>query len=184
MATKLKDLLIEMFEDETPKINKYEVIESVAEYSNIGKQLYSTSNIMEIAEGLVKMAESAHNHILSETDDWFDKVSINRNMKSLQKMVSEFKKTSTEHNSTGQRLVALYEDIGSILNRYYEIKEAHEDGEHEPMKGDKDEYQQFFMGALKKFGVSEPDQLPDDKKKEFYNYVDANWSGDKESDSD
>ena len=100
MATKLKDLLIEMFEDETPKINKYEVIESVAEYSKIGKQLYSTSNIMEIAEGLVKMAESAHNHILSETDDWFDKVSINRNMKSLQKMVSEFKKTSTEHNST------------------------------------------------------------------------------------
>ena len=40
------------------------------------------------------------------------------------------------------------------------------------------------LNALKKFGVSEPDQLPDDKKKEFYNYVDANWSGDKESDSD
>ena len=38
------------------------------------------------------------------------------------------------------------------------------------------------MTALKKFGVSEPDELDDDKKKEFYNYVDANWEGDNESD--
>ena len=27
-------------------------------------------------------------------------------------------------------------------------------------------------------------QLEDEKKKEFYNYVDANWSGDKESDQE
>ena len=38
------------------------------------------------------------------------------------------------------------------------------------------------MTALKKFGVTEPDKLPDDKKKEFYNYIDANWKGDNESD--
>ena len=31
------------------------------------------------------------------------------------------------------------------------------------------------MKCLKKFGVDEPDQLPDDKKKEFYDYVDKNW---------
>ena len=37
------------------------------------------------------------------------------------------------------------------------------------------EYEKFFMKCLKKFGVDEPDQLPDDKKKEFYDYVDKNW---------
>ena len=37
------------------------------------------------------------------------------------------------------------------------------------------EYEKFFMKALKKFGVNEPDELPDDKKKEFFNYVDKNW---------
>merc|ERR1712000_653674 len=37
------------------------------------------------------------------------------------------------------------------------------------------EYEKFFMKALKKFGVDEPDKLPDDKKKEFYDYVDKNW---------
>ena len=37
------------------------------------------------------------------------------------------------------------------------------------------EYEKFFMKALKKFGVDEPDELPDNKKKEFYDYVDKNW---------
>ena len=43
-------------------------------------------------------------------------------------------------------------------------------------------YKEFFSGALKKFGVTEPDQLEGDKKKEFFDYVDANWEGEKESD--
>lgn len=43
-------------------------------------------------------------------------------------------------------------------------------------------YKEFFTKALKKFGVTEPDQLEGDKKKEFFDYVDANWEGEKESD--
>lgn len=38
-------------------------------------------------------------------------------------------------------------------------------------------YQEFFKSALKKFGVNSPADLDDDKKKEFFNYVDANWEG-------
>tara|TARA_A100001037_G_scaffold283840_1_gene289672 strand:- start:113 stop:793 length:681 start_codon:yes stop_codon:yes gene_type:complete len=37
------------------------------------------------------------------------------------------------------------------------------------------DYEKFFKKCLKKFGVDEPDKLPDDKKKEFYDYVDKNW---------
>ena len=44
------------------------------------------------------------------------------------------------------------------------------------------EYEKFFMKCLKKFGVDEPDQLPDDKKKEFYDYVDKGWKADNETD--
>lgn len=46
-------------------------------------------------------------------------------------------------------------------------------------------YQKFFRSALKKFGVDQPDKLADDKKKEFYNYVDKNWdAGKNETDVD
>lgn len=52
----------------------------------------------------------------------------------------------------------------------------------ESMSGDKEAYKKFFMAALKKFGVTEPDQLTGDKKKEFFNYIDKNWKGDNEMD--
>ena len=178
---KLKTLLEEIaFENDAPKINKHEVIESVAAYGSLGKQLYNY-NITEMAQKLVKIAEDAQNHVLSETDEWFDKVTISRNMKSLNGMVKEFKKGATEYNALNQRLTSLYEEMGGILNRYYDISEAH-DGKQKPVKGDKEEYQKFFKGALEKFGVTEPDQLSGDKEKDFYNYVDKNWTGDNESD--
>ena len=47
-------------------------------------------------------------------------------------------------------------------------------------KGDKEEYQKFFNSALKKFGVKSPAELKGDKKKEFFDYVDKNWTGDHE----
>ena len=47
-------------------------------------------------------------------------------------------------------------------------------------KGDKEAYQKFFNSALKKFGVKSPAELEGDKKKEFFDYVDKNWTGDAE----
>tara|TARA_R110001599_G_scaffold43805_1_gene130945 strand:- start:1039 stop:1701 length:663 start_codon:yes stop_codon:yes gene_type:complete len=121
--TKLKDLLSEVF-DETPKVDRHKVSEGVRNFGIVGKTLYNNSNIMEVAEQLANIAESAHHHILGEQDDWFDKISVNKNMKSLKGSVMEFQKTAKEANMLNQRLTGLYEDIGHVLNRYYEIDEA------------------------------------------------------------
>ena len=109
---------------EKPKVNKFEVIEAVRNYARIGKQLRVNKGIMEAAKQLAQMAESAQNHVLSETDDWFDGVSVKRNMKELKGLTGQFKKTAVEANAVNQRLSALYEDMGNILNRYYDIDEA------------------------------------------------------------
>lgn len=121
---KLKNILEDISLQQEVQIDKHSVIENVSQYSNIGSKLYNENNILELAEQLVGIAESAHEHVLSETDDWFDKVSVNRNMKQLQGMVKEFKKTATESHMVNQRLTALYEDMGTILNRYYDINEG------------------------------------------------------------
>ncbi len=110
--------------DDRPKVNKHEVIEAIKSYARVGKQLYNGSGILEAAKQLVQMAESAQNHVLSETDDWFDGVSVKRNMKELKGLTGQFRKTAVEANATNQRLSALYEDMGNILNRYYDIDEA------------------------------------------------------------
>jgi len=157
MDIKLQELIKEFaLEQERPKVNKFEVIEAVKNYARIGKQLRVNAGIMEAAKQLAQMAESAQNHVLSETDDWFDGVSVKRNMKELNNLTGQFKKTAVEANATNQRLSALYEDMGNILNRYYDIDEALEedsgkdwdnDGKDEP---DDEEYLQNKDKAIKK----------------------------------
>ena len=45
------------------------------------------------------------------------------------------------------------------------------------------EYQKVFKAAMKKFDVKSPADFKDDeKKKEFFNYIDKNYKADKESD--
>ena len=46
------------------------------------------------------------------------------------------------------------------------------------------EYKKFFDGALKKFGVTSPAELSDEKKKAFFDYIDKNWNGEDESGKD
>ena len=149
----------------------------ISSYNKLSDAIFGKSNITQIAEKLSWIANQAKSHTLQETEDWFDKITVNRNMKELTGLSGQFGKIANEAKSLQERMGALYEDMGNILGRYYEIGETVTEE-----TGDKEEYQKFFNAALKKFGVSEPDELPDDKKKAFYNYVDANWEGDNESD--
>jgi len=123
---KMKNLLSEAFENQ-PKIDKHQVVEGVRNFGIVGKSLYNNNNIMETAKQLADIAESAHNHILGEQDDWFDRISVNKNMKSLKGSVVEFQKAAKESHQLNQRMTALYEDIGHVLNRYYDIDETIEE---------------------------------------------------------
>ena len=99
---KLKNILSEVFEDK-PHVDKYKVVEGVRNFGIVGKSLYNNNNVMEIAKQLAEVAESAHNHILSEQDDWFDKISVNKNIKTLKVSVVEFQKTAKEANALNKR---------------------------------------------------------------------------------
>ena len=132
---KLKTLLEDVFQ-ERPKVNKHEVIEGVRNYQKLGSSIYKSGGILETAKQLTQIAQAAHNHILGEQDDWFDKVSVNRNMKTLKSSVSEFKKAAKESHILNQRLTGLYEDIGHVLNRYYDINEEIDDVDDEEAAGD------------------------------------------------
>lgn len=162
---KMKKLLGEAFED-SPRIDKHQVVEGVRNFGIVGKSLYNSNNIMETAKQLADIAESAHHHILSEQDDWFDKISVNKNMKSLKHGVVEFQKTAKEAHMLNQRLTGLYEDIGQVLNRYYDIDEAldavgKEDGDidNDGDKDDSDEYLQKKRDAISKAVKSTKESL-------------------------
>ena len=140
MDIKLQELIKEFaLENERPKVDKFKVTEAIRNYGRVGEALYKTNGIIEAAKQLSEMADAAQNHVLSETSDWFDSVSVKRNMKELKGLTGQFKKTAVEANATNQRLSALYEDMGNILNRYYEIDEALDKVDHDELDGDHDD---------------------------------------------
>ena len=190
-------------ESET-KISSKQILSKIQEFSSLGKSIYKSGDLKETSKTLSDIANAAKVHTLRETEDWFDKVTVNRNMKELTNLSKNFDKLSEEASSVQQRLEALYEDMGNVLSRYYDLNETHtyghesddietpelETGEEnpyqEPIEDDEiteedTKYAKFFKGALKKFGVSTPAELGD-KKKDFFNYVDKNYAADNETD--
>ena len=159
----------------------------IAHFNKNGESIFGKSNITDISEKLSWIAGQAKSHTLQETDDWFDKITVNRNMKELTGLSKSFGKIAQESNSLQQRLGGLYEDMGHVLGRYFEMEgdPSAEDAEDVGIKGNsikEGDYEEFFKKALSKFGVSSPEELDDEKKKELFNYVDANYKADNETD--
>mgnify|MGYP001380906867 FL=1 len=207
---KLKDLLNEVTlaggmvtespwtknEDEKPQINVKELVESIKSYNSLGEQIYGKGSLKEVAETLSSIAEGAAQHTLSEVDDMFDKVTVSRNMKELTGLSKQFGKVAGEANALQERMSGLYEDMGNILGRYYEIGEKHipgHDDDDRDMRDDMDEaekmmfreeddYKAYFKKAMKKFNVSDIGDMNDEDKKDFFNYVDRNYKAKKETD--
>ena len=163
---------------ETQKVSSNQVKEALQNYNRLGEALYQQQSLKETAKSLSQIAEMAASHTLQETEDWFDKVTVTRNMKELTNHSKSFSKIAEEASSVQQRLAGLYEDMGSILNRYYDIPEGAEQvnkDEEDKDSLEEGDYEAFFQASMKKFNISSPDELDDDKKKEFFNYVDKNY---------
>ena len=97
----------------------------------------------------------------------FDKRYVGGNMTGAVKAIEKLKKGLSDDPQVKDMLRLANE---SFNNEFYNSMSEDE----------KSEYQAFFQKALKKFGVSSPAELDDAKKKEFFDYVDKNWTGKKE----
>ena len=150
---KVRRILNEMFDK---KIDSKQVQEAVREFTKFGEVLNRNEEFISAAKNIVSVAESAQDHVIAETGDWFDKISVNRNMKQMSGLVKEFKKTVTENSAMNQRLLSLYEEMGMILNRYYDMGEAldavgKEDGDIDN-DGDQDDSDKYL--AKKRAAIS------------------------------
>ncbi len=109
------------------KEQKSEILGKIAEYNKYAKAIYNENDLIKIANELSEMAENAELLTISESEDQFDKITITRNMKELKNLSQQFAKSAMEAQAFKQRLTGLYEDMGVILNRYFNIKEIQED---------------------------------------------------------
>lgn len=100
---------------------KAQVLEEIKSYQALGEIIYRSEGLKEATSKISKIVEKAEGLVLQENEEWFDEVTIKRNMKELNSKNQEFTKTVNEITKLQQRLESLYEEMGNGLSRYYEI---------------------------------------------------------------
>jgi len=71
-------------------------------------------------------------------------------------------------------------DIKKVLKNVDKIIDECVKVNKEEIEIQENEYQELFKKKLKDFGVSSPNELSDQKKKEFFDQVDKEWKSKKE----
>ena len=148
---RLKDILKETEEyQQMPTELKNHFLEIISTYGQHREGMTRKSDIRKIAETLGAIADAAQEYTLREAGDWFDRVTIKRNMGELKKLQEKFQKEAVESRRQEERLEALYEDMGHVLGRYFEIAEISEEQMHERLglKGDQEKIDMNKNGKL------------------------------------
>lgn len=111
-------------------------LESIKEFSQFRKEIFRETGMMneksrrplrfserlsQIKSRVAELIESAEAFTLQETQDGFDQISVNRDLKEIKTDYKMFEKTCNEMTQLQQRLEACYENIGTKLGRYYEL---------------------------------------------------------------
>lgn len=125
----LRSILNEKYlgETEKPKMTKEEkkaFLEAVSQYHKLGEMVYRNNQLSELSETLSNIVSTAENLTMQESEHWFDNVTVSRHMKQIQEAYKVFEKTAGEMSGMQQRLEAAYEDIGTVLNKYYNVNNA------------------------------------------------------------
>ena len=72
----------EWFGEDKKRVDTGVFVEEVKSFSRMGEMIYREGNLRDVAKSLSELANKARVATLQETDEWFDKVTINKNMKS------------------------------------------------------------------------------------------------------
>ena len=98
--------LMEALDNEPPKITKEEkqaFLEAVRGFSQLGEGVYGKTNLKELCEKVKHMVETA-NHVTLSEGDWFDGITVNRNMKEIANSYKVFEKTAQDMSQLREKI--------------------------------------------------------------------------------
>ena len=121
----------------TPQ-DKKEIMEMIGKFNEYGNHIYRADELRNITNEMKDVIQKAKDMTLQETEGSFDSITVGRHMKTLESSMQLFEKTASEINTLQQRLESVYEDIGSVLNKYYKINENELDPKPDFLDLDKD----------------------------------------------
>lgn len=106
---------------EAPKMSRNEFLGAVKNYGAHKSQIYRSNDLRKTVAEIKKLVESAEEITLTESDGWFDKITVNRHMKQMKEAYKVLEKTCNEIVQSQQRFESAYNDIGRVLENYYDV---------------------------------------------------------------
>lgn len=126
---KLRALLKEKFltNEERPKLStdvKKKFVEAVGNFHRYGESIYRDTDYKKMCSELNEIIQIAEQLTLQESEHWFDNITVSRHMKQLSEAYKVFQKTASEMSGLQQRMESAYDDMGSVLGKYYKVGES------------------------------------------------------------
>lgn len=109
--------------DKLTEDQKKILFNELKKFTEYGDAVHQEADLKKIAAKFGALTEYAKRY-LNEKASGFDQVTINRNVKELEKKVRKFKKEAEKAQKHQNRLTALYDDIGMIFDRYFGVGDS------------------------------------------------------------
>lgn len=104
-----------------PSMSRDEFLEAVKNYGTHKETVFRSSDLKNVVSEIRKIVEAAEDITLQESDGWFDEITVNRHMKQLKESYKVLEKTCNELITSQQRFESAYNDIGRVLENYYDV---------------------------------------------------------------
>lgn len=104
-----------------PSMGRDEFLEAVKKYATYKESVFRSSDLKNVVTEIRKIVEAAEDITLQESDGWFDEITVNRHMKQLKESYKVLEKTCNELITSQQRFESAYNDIGRVLENYYDV---------------------------------------------------------------
>jgi hypothetical protein len=131
---KLKNIIKEsemaVQKPKNPKMHdeaKRHFLEIISTYGSFRPKLQAEHDLAEVAETLGAIVDAAHTFTMKEMGEGYDGATVKRNMGDLTKLSKQFEKTALEAKQLQQRMHSMYEDMGYVLGKYFEMTDISED---------------------------------------------------------
>jgi hypothetical protein len=100
---------------------KRQLLELVKEFNHYRNAFKSADELKTVAEKISYIAELTEKYGLNETSEWFEGVTLQRDMKELKKLSTEISKILDKCYKPIKEAEALYEEAGIKLERYFNM---------------------------------------------------------------
>lgn len=104
------------------KVKMYETIRAYNEYRGNLK----AEGIYETAQRIMEAVNLAERYALKECGDWMEAKMIQRDMKEIKRDAADLYKEAQKIKEIEKQLEMMYEQIGTRLERYFEINDPSE----------------------------------------------------------